>query len=236
MHPTLQPGERVQVHPVPDSGLRPGDVVAVRYRDQLVLHRVHALVDDWVTTAGDSRDLFDPPMPMADVVGVVPGIVARPAPRRWPPAGRAVPPAAAVDLPVTVWIITDDPSTGPPSGLPAGWRVRVRPAYGIGVDAVVLAELRAELADRPCVGVTEHAVHAVGEVVDGPLPPGTQIVVGGSFGQLDDDLPGYLIPPELAEVRVRCGPPRVRVSPLAALSAVLRAVVPVPVQTTGGGS
>lgn len=234
MHPTLQPGERVQVHPVPGSGLRPGDVVAVRYRDQLVLHRVHALVDDWVTTAGDSRDLFDPPMPMADVVGVVPGIAARPAPRRWPPAGRAVPPAAAVDPPVTVWIITDDPSIGPPSGLPAGWRVRVRPAYGIGVDAVVLAELRAELADRPCVGVTEHAVHAVDEVVDGPLPSGTQVVVGGSFGQLDDDLPGYLIPPELAEVRVRCGPPRVRVSPLAALSAVLRAAVPV--RTTGGGS
>ncbi|MFV2086102.1 hypothetical protein [Micromonospora sp. LOL_021] len=209
--------------------------MAVRYRDQLVLHRLHALLDGWVTTAGDSRDLFDPPMPVTDVVGIVHGIAARPAPRRWPSGNPAELVVEAADTPVTVWVITDDPSTVSQPDLPAGWRMRVRPAYGIGVDAEILAELRAELAERPCIGITEHAVHAVDEVVDGPLPHGTQIVAGGSFGQLDVDLPGYLLPPELAEVRVRSGPPRIRVPPLTALTAVIRASCRASIRTASGG-
>ncbi|MFY1638278.1 S24/S26 family peptidase [Solwaraspora sp. WMMB335] len=235
MRPTLRAGERVQVHPVGVDGPHPGDVVAVRYHDQLVLHRVHALVDGWVTTAGDDRDLFDPPMPVTDVVGVVLGLAPRPVPRRWPIEDRPAS-AAAVGEPVTVWIITDDPLTltEPPSGLPAGWRLRIRPAYGIGVDAEVLAELRRELVGRPCLGITEHAVDIVDEVVDAPLPPGTQIVVGGSFGQLDEDLPGHLLPPELADVRVRCGPPRTRLDPSTALAKVIQVISPAARRTIGG--
>ncbi|MER7164755.1 hypothetical protein ABT336_01580 [Micromonospora sp. NPDC000207] len=217
MLPTLRTGDRVELFPVPPGGVVPGDVVAFRYRDELVLHRVHARHDGWLTTAGDSRSLFDPPIPVTDVVGVARGVPPRPDPQPWRPADPGT------GAPVTVWIVTDDRRAGPPSGLPPGWRVQVRPAYGIGVTADVLAELRAELADRPCLGLTEHAVHGVDEVVTGPLPAGTQIVVGCSFGRLDGDLPGRLLPPELADVHLRTGPARVRVDPSTALATLTRA-------------
>lgn len=236
MLPTLRPGERVQVQPVPETGLRPGDVVAVRYRGQLVLHRVHALSDGWVITAGDNQDFFDPAMPIHDVVGVVRDLPPYPAPRRRPVgAAAAATPVAGDGAPVTVWLITDWSGAESELDLPDGWQVKRRPAYGVGVDADVLRELAAELAHRLCVVVTERAVRTVGEVIDRPLPPGTQVVIGCSLGHLDSDLPGHLLPPELTDIRVRCGPPLRRAHPLTALRTLVRAVPGLPV-TGGDGS
>lgn len=235
MLPTLQPGDRVQVRPVPETGLRPGDVVAVRYRGQLVLHRVHALSGGWVTTAGDNQDFFDPAMPIHDVVGVVADLPAYPARRRWPIGDSpAATPVAGDAAPVTVWLVTDSPDVEPEPDLPEGWQVKRRPAYGVGVNADVLRELEAELAHRLCVVVTERAVRTVGEVIDGPLPPGTQIVIGCSLGRLDGDLPGHLLPPELTDIRVRCGPPLRRTHPLTALHTLVRAVRGSAVATADG--
>lgn len=254
MLPTLQPGARVQVQPVPETGLRPGDVVAVRYRDHLVLHRVHVLSEGWVTTAGDNQDFFDPAMPIHDVVGVVRGLSPNPAPYRWPTSGTAATtavtatagaatPAAATPAaatlaagdgaPVTVWLITNSPCAESPPDLPGGWQIKRRPAYGVGVETDVLLELQAELAHRLCVVVTERAVRTVGEVIDRPLPPGTQVVIGCSLGRLDGDLPGHLLPPELTDIRVRCGPPLQRSHPLTALHALTRAVRGLPAAALG---
>lgn len=235
MLPTLRPGERVQVQPVPETGLRPGDVVAVRYRGQLVLHRLHALSDGWVTTAGDNQDFFDPAMPLHDVVGVVRDLPPCPAPRRWPiGVSAAATPVAGNGVPVTVWLVTDCSGAEPELDLPDGWQIKRRPAYGVGVATDVLRELAAELAHRFCVVVTERAVRTVGEVIDRPLPPGTQVVIGCSLGHLDSDLPGHLLPPELTDIRVRCGPPLRRAHPLTALRTLARAVRGLPVGVADG--
>jgi signal peptidase I len=234
MLPTLPPG-RVMLHAVGRGAIRPQDVIAFRSHDgRLVLHRVHVISSDQLITAGDGQTLFDPPVPMADVVGVVRGLPARPEPRPWP-AGSG---PAAVD----VWLIggnggADIPWSGHPSTprdavLPAQWRLHRRPAEGVGVSAAVLEELRAAVHARPCIGVTERAVHAAADVLTGSLPPQTQVLVGCAFGRLCYPMPGNLVPTDFADVYVRLGPPGV---PLSAAETLHRLVALVASGKTGPG-
>ena len=224
MLPTLRSGERVTLYSARPDAIRPQDVIAYRASGRLVLHRVHAVFPGRVITAGDNYDLFDPPaVPMAAVIGVARDVPGRPAPRRWP---RQPGPAAA-----DVWLIGGPADPGNPAGgaTPAGWRLHRRPAEGIGVSAEVLAELQAAAAGRPCIGVTEHAVHAASDVLGG-LPPQTQVFVGCSFGGLEpamaQALPGHLVPTEVADVFVRLGPPGVPVSAADALRELTALVAP----------
>ncbi|MEV0944030.1 S26 family signal peptidase [Micromonospora wenchangensis] len=224
MLPTITPGERVVLHPVPPAGVHPGEVVAVRHRNGLILHRVLDRFGDRLITAGDNLSLADPPVPLTQVVGVARGVPARPAARPWSPVAGVGP--------VEVWMVTDGDSTShcgrPESGitpepvaLPAAWRVRLRPRHGIGVSPAVLGELRAAVSGSPCLGISEYAVSGAADVLTGPLPAGTRILVGCTFGRVDVDLPGLLLPPELANAHVRCGPPGVRLDPGAALARLL---------------
>lgn len=229
MLPTLTAGQRVVVHRVDGSAVRPGDVVAFRFAGRLVLHRVYSGDAEWVVTAGDNMDLVDAPIRRRDVLGVVRGLPPRPAPRRWP--GRPDPEAGG---PVDVWLLSAHPVEVPVGLLPPGWRVRHRPRHGIGVAEDVLAEVRAAVAHRPCVGITRHAVHHADEVLAGPLPAHTRVLLGCPFGLLDGGqaehagLTGRLLPPDLAGVHVRLGPAGVPVDPLPALRALVDAVAAVP--------
>jgi hypothetical protein len=206
MLPTLRPGERVVLHAIEPDAVKPQDVIAYRLSTgYLVLHRVHAIRGDHLVTAGDHHALLDPRVPKADVLGIAHGIAPRPAPRPWP-AG----PSRDVD----VWLVGPDPALSimDSVAVPATWRLHRRPAEGVGVPAAVLAEIRAAVDGRPCVGVSEHAVHAASDVVGRGLPPGTQVLIGCSFGRLDQPMPGHLIPSETAGVHVRVGPPAVPLS------------------------
>jgi signal peptidase I len=223
MLPTLRAGERVTLYSARPDAIRPQDVIAFRARGKLILHRVHAVFPDRVITAGDNHDLFDPPVPMTAVIGVARDVPGQPAPRRWP---RQPGPAAA-----DVWLIGGPADPGNPEGsaMPAGWRLHRRPAKGIGVSAEVLAELQAAAAGKPCIGVTEHAVYAASDVLGG-LPLQTQVLVGCSFGGLNQALPGNLLPTEVADVFVRVGPPGVPISAADALRELAVLVAP------GGGA
>jgi hypothetical protein len=223
MLPTLRSGERVVLYPVRPEDVRPQDVIAFRASGRLVLHRVHVVFPEWVITAGDNYDLFDPPVPVTAVIGVARDVPGRSAPRRWPQQ----PGPADAD----VWLIggPDAPGSLEGSATPAGWRLHRRSAEGIGVSAEVLAELRAAAAGRPCVGVTERAVYAASDVL-GDLPPQTQVLVGCSYGSLEpamaQALPGHLVPAGVADLRVRLGPPGVPVSAADALRELAALVAP----------
>lgn len=205
MLPTLRSGERVVLHAIkPGQVLRPQDVVAFGTAEGvLVIHRVHDIGQDRILTAGDGLAFFDAPITPADVVGIVRGLAASPVPCPWPDA----PAASSVD----VWVIDADTQDCP---VPAGWRLRRRAREGVGVSDAVLEELRAAVRQRPCVAVSERAVHAAGDVLTAGLPAGTQVLVGCSFGRLRHPMPGNLVPTEFADVHVRVGPPGVPLSPL----------------------
>jgi hypothetical protein len=72
MRPTIAPGERVEVRPVPPAWLRVGDVVAVLSRDGTVhAHRVVRVGAGRLWTRGDGAPAGDPPHCAAAVVGRV---------------------------------------------------------------------------------------------------------------------------------------------------------------------
>jgi hypothetical protein len=206
MLPTLRAGQRVVLRPAERDRLRPGVVAAFQSRDgDLVLHRIRHVAPDAVILAGDNESLLDPPVPVPDVVGVVDDLPPAPPPPRWSPV-------PAGSGPVEVWVRRDRPADGIPlpAPLPPGWRLHARPAEGIGVSDAVLDEIRGAVPGGPCLAVTHQAVHAAAEVLTGPLPPGTRVLVGFPLGRLTRPMPqGNLVPSDLAGTHVRVGPPAV---------------------------
>lgn len=206
MLPTLQPGARVVLTAVDVDRLRIGDVIAFQLAGKLVLHRIHARDGEHLITAGDNLSLYDPPVAVGDVVGLaadVPAFTHR----------AANPPSNDDSDGVDVWLISDDQSAGG-FDLPPDWRLHVRPPYGIGVAKPVLDEIEAAVAGKPCIGVTEHAVLSIVEGMPQRLAPGTQVIIGCSFGRLDSSLPGHLLPPGFAGLHLRPAAPVERVDPL----------------------
>jgi hypothetical protein len=175
---------------------------------------------DRVITAGDNQPFFDRPVWKTDVIGVARDIGQQSAPSPWPTQSQ---PTTA-----DIWLIGAgvDCSTLDSSIVPTGWRLHLRPTRAVGVLASVLKEIQTAVAGRPCVGVSEHAVHSAGEVLRGRLPPHTQVIIGCSYGRLRNPLPGQLIPSETADVHIRLGPPQVRLTPAEALRRLAALVAP----------
>ncbi|MEU8148065.1 S24/S26 family peptidase [Nonomuraea sp. NPDC048901] len=227
MLPTLRHGDRVTLSAVDPDAITAGDVIAFRADGRLVLHRVHALGRDRLITAGDHHLLFDPPVPWPDVVALAEGIPPRPEPSRWP--------LLRGPAPVDVWLV--EPTTGREEDLvPPWWTLHRRPREGVCASAAVLKEIMTAVRDRPCVGVTEHAVHSAYDVLGpGGLPPGAQVLVGCSFGRLHEPMPGHLIPGEAADVFVRLGEPEEPLDAAETLRRLSALVAPSP-RVTGDDS
>lgn len=213
MMPTLVRGSRVLVEAIDTDTIQAGDVVAFRREGQLVVHRVHQRCTDFLVTAGDGLGLFDPPVPLAAVVGIVRGLGPRPAPERWVTGARA----ASVDR-VAAWLIADVQSAGDRLMRPPGWQTFRRRRHGIGVDDLVLREIVDAVKDKPTIGVSEHAVDHAWSVLPERLPLDTQILIGCPFGRLDEPMLGNLLPPGLADIHVRVGDPGACVPPVQALT------------------
>lgn len=207
MVPTLASGTKVLVETVDPTALQPGDVIAFRLDNQLVVHRVHDRVDGQLLTAGDGNPFFDPLIPLSSVVGVVRNQSALPA-FHW----SADSSAGERDT-VDVWMIGDPEVANLPTELPPHWRLHLLPRYGVGVSATVLAELTDAVAGKPCIGVNEHAVNSAARLLRGPLPAELQILIGCSFGSLDEPMTGHLIPAQLANIHVRVGAPQEHIEP-----------------------
>ena len=72
MWPTLSPGDRVQIDPIPPRWVpTPGDVVAVAGPTGIVVHRVIASSRGSVVTWGDNASMADVPTEISNVVGRV---------------------------------------------------------------------------------------------------------------------------------------------------------------------
>jgi signal peptidase I len=212
MLPTLQPGDRVVLRRPDVTRLQAGDVVAFRMAGRLVIHRIHGRDRAHFITAGDNLGLYDPPVAIEDVIGVATDVLAF--------TRRAAAPTNLSDTCsgewVDVWLISHDhPAAG--FDLPPGWRLHVRPPHGIGVAKPVLEEIRAAVAGKPCIGVTEHAVLTIAEGMPQRVAAGTQVIIGCSFGQFDTSLPGHLLPPKLAGLHLR---PRAPGEPTDALTSL----------------
>ncbi|WP_240098594.1 S24/S26 family peptidase [Thermomonas flagellata] len=83
MLPAIQPGDELVFAPVAAEGLRLGQIVLLRQRDALRVHRIVAIGADAIVTQGDSLRHRDGAIALHDVLGV---LVAQSR------AGRALPP------------------------------------------------------------------------------------------------------------------------------------------------
>ena len=71
MRPTINRGAVVRIGPVPNGGIRAGDVVLALTADgEPVLHRAVAVRHDGILTRGDASIVTDPPVPHDRVIGV----------------------------------------------------------------------------------------------------------------------------------------------------------------------
>jgi hypothetical protein len=71
MRPTIPRGALVRIGPVPNDGIRAGDVVLALTADgEPVLHRAVAVRHDGIVTRGDASIITDPPVPHDRVIGV----------------------------------------------------------------------------------------------------------------------------------------------------------------------
>src|SRR4051794_33087680 len=73
MLPTLWPGDIVTVSARPDVQIRAGDIVAFAPRAKIIGHRLigRTAENGWLLTRGDRCRQDDPPVPPAEVLGVV---------------------------------------------------------------------------------------------------------------------------------------------------------------------
>lgn len=209
MAPALT-GGTVLVEPADFDRLRPGEVVAYRHGDRIVVHRVAAHRGDHLVTAGDNLPLYDPPVPRSAVLGRVPGVAARCADTPAAPAGP---------LPdeVTLWL--------------AGAAARLAPRPGrfhprVAVRRLTSSDPRA--LGGVSVGISPAAVRPVQDLRTGPAGRGRaahrlDIVIGCSFGQPAADDPTVLTPGAV-EHHLRAGPPLCQIGPGDEIRAVLTAL------------
>jgi hypothetical protein len=76
MSPALRDGDRLTVAPVAGE-LAVGDIVLMRWRGDLVTHRVIALADGKAVTRGDACCTADPPLPVDEILGRVVAVQRR---------------------------------------------------------------------------------------------------------------------------------------------------------------
>lgn len=73
MLPAIVPGDLLTFRACQPQAAVPGQVVLVRCSQRLVAHRVVARHPDGLLTRGDALAAADPPVPHADVLGVLVG-------------------------------------------------------------------------------------------------------------------------------------------------------------------
>jgi hypothetical protein len=99
MLPTLAPGQRVRIRPLPGADYRIGDVVVCVLRDELFAHRIVRRqgrgAREAVITLGDNRQLCDPPTRVRDILGRVESALHGNDWRPLPAPPRPAPPRAA---------------------------------------------------------------------------------------------------------------------------------------------
>ncbi|MEV2242532.1 signal peptidase I [Micromonospora sp. NPDC049891] len=203
MWPAITPGSVVTVEPAAWSRIRPGDVIAYRHQDAVIVHRVIEIRGDHLITAGDNKPLFDPPVTATALLGRVTGV-----PDPVPPPAPAPAPAAEA----TVWVVGDRAPAAPP---------------GVRLRQVAPTELAAALrsATGTIAGLSAAAVRpltALRTASPGPLT----VVIGIRFGHAGASRTGYdpsglpLLPPEAVHLHVRAGNPLSEVAPDDAVRAV----------------
>jgi len=71
MMPTLQPDDKVQIHPFPFEDLAPGDIIAFYQDGKPLVHRVKVRVGLGLLTCGDNNILLDPLVTRENYIGRV---------------------------------------------------------------------------------------------------------------------------------------------------------------------
>jgi len=74
MFPLLQEGEFVLVKPVSAEDLQPGDLIAFRRQNEVIMHRLVAINPEGYITLGDHSSTLDPPVLSENILGCVAAI------------------------------------------------------------------------------------------------------------------------------------------------------------------
>lgn len=69
MLPTIPPGRPLDI--VCDENVTPGDVIVFLHRDEVVVHRLLQMREQWMMTRGDANEVVDAPIPRSAIVGRV---------------------------------------------------------------------------------------------------------------------------------------------------------------------
>lgn len=190
MWPAIAPGSVVTVEPVAWSRIKPGDVVAYRHQDAIIVHRVVEVRGEHLIAAGDNKPLFDPPVAAAALLGRVTGVPDLLA----PPA-----PAPAATTEATVWVVGDQAPTAPPG-------LRLRQVAPVEL-ASALPTVTGTIAGLSAAAVRPLA--ALRTASPGPLT----VLIGIRFGHAGAGRAGFdpagapLLPPEAVHLHVRAGDP-----------------------------
>lgn len=84
MVPVLKPGDIVTVRKVSPDDVSEGDVVVYVNADGLkIVHRVVKICGGTVITAGDASDMYDDPVNISDIAGIVDHVPRCKAPARF---------------------------------------------------------------------------------------------------------------------------------------------------------
>ena len=89
MLPALRPGDEIELRSTPSSNINPGDIVAFRRDERLVVHRVIGRSPDGLLTQGDALRHTDAPVSSDQLLGVVASVLRKGEQVRWQPSFRA---------------------------------------------------------------------------------------------------------------------------------------------------
>ena len=71
MQPILQIGDSVVAEVIPDTDVKPGDIIVIKRVDDFLTHRVISKSKDGWLTKGDNNVRLDPPVPKENFIGRV---------------------------------------------------------------------------------------------------------------------------------------------------------------------
>jgi hypothetical protein len=138
MLPAIQPSAVVTIEDRPFTSVRPGQIVAYVHDDGIVVHRMVGRASHaHLLTLGDNLPLYDPPVPEAAYLGVLPDYA-----EYVPDRTARLPEPSGPPAPCEV--ITWAPYAESPISEPGGIRIGVSPSGALPAQAVprILAAVR----------------------------------------------------------------------------------------------